>query len=237
MFQGYKVPTRRTVQRQLKRLRHNHTQILSSELEYVDSLAVTTDLWSDKRLNSYMCLTGHFLNSDSKLSSKVLSFTVFRERHTGDQISNTIKKELKRLQVYEKTHTITCDGASNMRKAFKSLQPKRVYCLGHRLHLTVCNALCLWVKESEQAESSPDDKTNKESVEDVEDLSNDSNASRGEYRKDLLPMKKNILSKYLLFSLFTFSKISMIHQLTNQIQWMLKMHRVMQIRILTIIQV
>ncbi|CAF5152112.1 unnamed protein product, partial [Rotaria sp. Silwood1] len=80
-----------------------------------------------------MCLTGHYINSDSKLNSKVLSFTIFPERHTSENISYTIKKQLKRLQVYEKTHAITCDGASNMRKSFNTLKPKRLQCLGHKL--------------------------------------------------------------------------------------------------------
>ncbi|CAF4375234.1 unnamed protein product, partial [Rotaria magnacalcarata] len=114
-FLGYKPPTRRTVQRQLKRLCNNHTRLLVAELKHIDTLGVTTDLWSDKKMNSYMCLTGHYINSDSKLQYKVLSFTAFPERHTGDQISYTIKKELKRLQVYDKTHTITCDGAANIK--------------------------------------------------------------------------------------------------------------------------
>ncbi|CAF3680339.1 unnamed protein product [Rotaria sordida] len=164
---GYKAPTRRTVQRQLKRLHNNHEQILLTELKYIDALAVTTDLWSDKKVNSYMCLTGHYINSDSKLTSKVLSFTIFPERHTGEHISYTIKKQLKRLQVYEKTNVITCDGASNMKKSFNTLKPKRLQCLGHKLHLVVCNALCLWVKDQQLSESSTTGEENNESFHDV----------------------------------------------------------------------
>jgi hypothetical protein len=37
-----------------------------------------------KRYSVCVCLTGHFINSNSKLISKVLSFIVFRERHTGE---------------------------------------------------------------------------------------------------------------------------------------------------------
>ena len=90
--------------------------MLITELKHIDTLAVTTDLWSDKTVNSYMCLTGHYINSDSKLASKVLSFTSFPESHTSGQISHTIKKELKRLQVYDKIHTIACDGAAISKK-------------------------------------------------------------------------------------------------------------------------
>ena len=170
------------MQRQLKRLNSNHTQLLLTELKNVDTLAVTTDLWSDKKLNSYMCLTGHFINSDTKLASKILSFTVFPERHTGDQISYTIKKELKRLQVYEKTNVITCDGASNMRKSFTTLKPKRLQCVGHKLHLIVCNALCLWAKERQMDEASiiVDLEATDENFDDIKVTTNNSNNSRGE---------------------------------------------------------
>jgi hypothetical protein len=81
------------------------------------------------------------------LHSNVLTFTVFEGQHTGERIGYRIEAELKRLQVYEKTTTITCDGASNMRKSFDWLNPKRLQCLAHKLHLLVCNALCLWVKK------------------------------------------------------------------------------------------
>lgn len=134
-------------------------------------------MWSDKKLNSYLCLTGHFLNTSSKMTSTVLSFTAFSERHTGKQISCTIKKELKRLQVYEKVRTITCDGASNVRKSFETLKPKRVHCIGHKLHLTVCNAFCLWCKEPQMIDSSFSDEANPSGNAMVNNSSN-----RGEYQ-------------------------------------------------------
>ncbi|CAF1489878.1 unnamed protein product [Adineta steineri] len=175
---GYTPPTHRTVQRQLTRYYYDHTKMLVTELKTINALAVTTDLWSDKNLNSYMCLTGHYMNANSKLDSKVLSFTVFEERHTGEQISYTIKKELKRLQVYDKTNTITCDGASNMKKSFKKLKPKRLQCLGHKLHLTVCNALCLWVTEPEITDSSNNSEEPDTSAKDARTTANSSNNIR-----------------------------------------------------------
>ena len=183
-FVGYKPPTRQTVQRQLKQLHTKHSHLLLTQLKSVDSLAVTTDLWSDRKLNSYMCLTGHFLNGDSKLTSTVLSFKAFHERHTGEQIGYTIKKELKRLQVYEKTNTITCDGASNMRKSFNILKPKRVQCLAHKMHLIVCNGLCLWVKDSQEAATPANDEEADEADEadvNTDAVSNILNDSVGTY--------------------------------------------------------
>ena len=172
------------MQRQLKRPHNNRTQLLLKKLKNIDTLAVTTELWSDRKLNSYMYLTAHFLNSDSKLTSTVLSFTVFHERYTGDQISYAVKKELKRLGVYDKTHIITCDGASNIRISFKTLKAKRAHCIGHKLHLTVCNALCLWVKEPRAAEASITKETNDGNGEDVNGMINKSHNSRSTYESD-----------------------------------------------------
>ena len=145
---GYLAPTRQTVQRQMQRLHSKHSKTLVSELKTVDYLSVTTDFWTDKRLNSYLCLTGHFINAEFKMVSTILAFTVFHNRHTGDHIAEAIKKELVSLGVYDKVKTITCDGASNVQKSFESLLPKRIQCWAHKLHLTVCNGLCLWVKST-----------------------------------------------------------------------------------------
>ena len=116
-FLGCVPPTRQTVARQLKRLTKKHSKLLKTTLEKIDSLALTADFWADKKQNSYLCLTGHFVNEKYDLDSTILSFKVFEGQHTGERIGNRIEAELKHLQVYEKTTTITCDGASNMRKS------------------------------------------------------------------------------------------------------------------------
>lgn len=114
-YLGYAPPHRNTVQRRLKRLHSDHKTTLIKQLSKVDSIAVTCDFWSDKRLFSYMCLTGHF-KKGNKLISKVLSFSWFHHRHTSKNISMIIKRELKELNIYEKIRSITTDGASNMKK-------------------------------------------------------------------------------------------------------------------------
>lgn len=153
-FIGYKPPVRRTVQRHVKRLYNEHINVLSANLKKVKSISVTTDLWSDKRLTSYLGLTGHYLDDNGQLTSTVLSFTVFRQRHSAEKIGKTIEKVLDQLQIREKINAVTCDGAANICKAVDQLAVERIHCLGHKLHLTVCNALCLWVKQEKNAELS-----------------------------------------------------------------------------------
>lgn len=85
----------------------------------------------------------------------------------------------------------------NIRHSFKTLKTKRVHCLGHKLHLTVCNALCLWVKEPEVSRSSiSGEASDKNSNKDINTIGNNSNNSRGEYQKYiLLSVKKHICRK------------------------------------------
>ena len=129
-FAGYTPPFRHTVQRRLHALHASCKQSLIKELAAVGSLAVTYDFWSDKRLNSYICLTGHYITARFEFVSKIISFAWFDHRHYASHISNTVREKLKELHVYEKTTTITTDGASNMTKMFESLRPdiKRSHC-------------------------------------------------------------------------------------------------------------
>ena len=87
-----------------------------------------------------------------EMKSKILSFTPYHDWHTSDNISSQLEHQLKRLNVVDKVTTITCDGASNMKASFKKLDSriKRLQCLTHKLHLIVCNELCLWIKDRKQ---------------------------------------------------------------------------------------
>jgi len=104
----------------------------------------------------------------------ILDFSCFPLRHYSINISKTIQESLTELNVYEKTITITSDGASNMVKIFETLRPdmRRIHCMcsqkellittvcvlftgiAHRLHLTVCNSLGLWLRKPKRSSSS-----------------------------------------------------------------------------------
>lgn len=127
---GYIPPHRNTVQRNSKRLESKHKLLLIKELTTIQSLGITCDFWSDKRLQSYMCLTGHYISPNNQFISTILSFTSFHQRHFSSNISMIIKNELKELNIFEKTRSVTTDGAANMLKAGELLggDIKQVYC-------------------------------------------------------------------------------------------------------------
>jgi hypothetical protein len=97
---------------------------LAKELATVDSIAVICDFWSDKRLHLYICLTGHYITPKFEFVSKIIAFSSFHHRHYAINISNAVQEQLKELNIYEKTTTITTDGASNMIKMFETVRPE-----------------------------------------------------------------------------------------------------------------
>ena len=117
-----------------------------------DFIAVTTDFWCDRSSRSYLCITDHWYTDSMDLKSKELVFLPFNDRHTSANISSELEQQLKKLNIFEKITTITCDEASNMKASFKKLDPriKRLQCLAHKLHLIICNALGLWLKKKKQ---------------------------------------------------------------------------------------
>ena len=144
---GYEPPHRNEVQRELKRLYSVHLSRLHNTLKTVKSIALTSDYWSDRHQNSFFCITGHFLDDDIKLHSTILHFQSFTQRHVSSNIALEIQTCLHALGIKNKVTSVTCDGATNMRNAFDMLTNiNRLWCVAHRIHLTVCNGLFLWKK-------------------------------------------------------------------------------------------
>jgi hypothetical protein len=78
--------------------------------------------------------------------------------------------KLDRLNVLDCVKAVTCDGASNMKKAFDHVGIiDRLWCLGHRLHLIVTNALGFWLKECSPRVAMPVDESPEAEVRNEED--------------------------------------------------------------------
>ncbi|CAF1560112.1 unnamed protein product [Didymodactylos carnosus] len=152
---GYTPPHRNSVQKSLKHLRRKHHDQLIEHLKNIQSLSITTDFWTNRALESFLCITGHFLDENFKSESIILSFSSYKHRHVSANIAQSIINRLKELGVYEKLHSITCDGAANMTNACNQISTEipRLWCIAHRLHLVICNALGFWMK----AKKSTDD--------------------------------------------------------------------------------
>ena len=122
-------------------------ELLKQSLSNINSLALTTDFWTDRKNNSFMCLTGHWIDSNMNFQSSIIHFQLFCDRHVASNIAAEVKGRLHHLNIEDKISSITTDGGSNIRSAVQNIwKINRIWCVAHRLHLVICNGLCFWKK-------------------------------------------------------------------------------------------
>nr|GMD79718.1 zinc finger BED domain-containing protein RICESLEEPER 2-like [Ipomoea batatas] len=83
-------------------------------LRTINNISLTTDIWKSKvQKVSYMCVTGHFVDSNWQLQKRVLSFMPLPPPHTGVDIIDGVMKSTKDWGIEHKIFTISVDNASN----------------------------------------------------------------------------------------------------------------------------
>ncbi|KAL6558272.1 hypothetical protein OROMI_018622 [Orobanche minor] len=92
--------------------------ILKADLKNVLSkvsgrICLTCDMWTSCQTDGYLCLTAHFVDSNWKLSSKVLNFVNVESPHTGKAMYSVVVKLLQEWGIENKTLSITLDNASS----------------------------------------------------------------------------------------------------------------------------
>ncbi|CAF1146537.1 unnamed protein product [Rotaria sp. Silwood1] len=154
---GYKPPHRNQVVRHLKDLNKHHHDLLKEELKTVYRLSITLDFWSNRKNESFLCITGHWMNNSLDSISKIIDFSCFNERHTAIEIAKVLREKMIDLGVYEKVFCITCDGAENLVLACELLNEDifRIWCYAHRLHLVVINGLGFWMSDKKKHTDEP----------------------------------------------------------------------------------
>ena len=60
---------------------------LNSELQNISfSIALTSDIWSGRSKQDYLCVTGHYVDTQWILQKKLLGFRVMDYSHTAQNI-------------------------------------------------------------------------------------------------------------------------------------------------------
>ena len=124
-----------------KLLPQKHAQILErvqSHLSTARKVALTIDIWTDRRMHSYLGITVHTF-TDCFSKSGLLAFEQFKGSHTGTRIAAAVDTAITDNTLRGKVAFIVSDNASNMIKA-----------------LTVLNALT----ESQELQSVQSDSVN-----------------------------------------------------------------------------
>jgi hypothetical protein len=121
-------------------------------------ISLTSDLWSDSNLTSFMAVTLHWiaLNEDNTLGLKTAlgGFRWIKDKHSGENIAARFVEILVELDILDKIGAITMDNASNNDTAMESFtkhlkdrgigynpQHQRIRCFAHVLNIAMQDTL------------------------------------------------------------------------------------------------
>ncbi|KAK0574519.1 hypothetical protein LWI29_024902 [Acer saccharum] len=105
--------SRTTTRNDLIRLFGSARDDLNAELHSLNvSVALTSDIWNACSKQDYLCVTGHYLNSDWKLTKRILGFRPMDYAHTAENIFNVILSVLETYEITNRILSITLDNVS-----------------------------------------------------------------------------------------------------------------------------
>jgi len=94
---GYSLPSRKTLSVSLVPVLYNKvSDEIKSDIEVnAQYVSVTTDAWTSLKNESYMAVTVHFIDKSCQLKSYLLQCAKFPQRHTSENIKNSLLNTLK----------------------------------------------------------------------------------------------------------------------------------------------
>ena len=140
---AYAVPSRKHVMMVLHGLYDDVKAHLLAELDSVEHVALTTDHWTSRAVDSYLGLTAHFVNQHWELVTRVLQTREVKERHTSANVADDLRSIVEEWRLSSKVVAIATDNAANMVAAIRLLPWPRIPCVAHTLQLAVKEGLKL----------------------------------------------------------------------------------------------
>lgn len=94
---GYSLPSRKTLSVSLLPVLYNkiYDEIKLDIEVNAHYVSLTTDAWTSLKNESYMAVTVHCIDMSCQLKSYVLQCTQFPERHTSENIKNSLQNTIK----------------------------------------------------------------------------------------------------------------------------------------------
>jgi Domain of unknown function (DUF4413)/BED zinc finger len=140
--ENVRVISRNTMKSECLKLYHNNMERVKSFLESIPGrICLTTDLWTSCNTEGYLCLTAHCIDSDWKLSSRILNFRHVPPPHSAIVLCDVIHGMLKEWGIEKKIFSITMDNALNMDNMQENLCYRlnnSLVCGGQFFHIRCC---------------------------------------------------------------------------------------------------
>ena len=101
--------------------------LIVAALENVEWVSITLDIWTSRRMHSYLGVIDHFISTGWDLQIYLLSCTRILGRHTASNITSELQEVLIKYRIEDKIFTAVTDNASNMKKAFNYRETISLY--------------------------------------------------------------------------------------------------------------
>ncbi|EED18138.1 hypothetical protein TSTA_119020 [Talaromyces stipitatus ATCC 10500] len=116
-------------------------------------LSIALDYWTSLFRQSFMAVTGYFLDIDWNYREILLGFEPLSSSHTGAYLSTVLQQVLEEHQVETRILTVTTDNAANnsilidsLSKSLQSLEiPNQIPYIAHVIQLSL-NELLGWIE-------------------------------------------------------------------------------------------
>ena len=98
---------------------NNVLKTIHETLNSIKHSTLTIDEWSDRRCQSFLGITCHFIDDKMMPQSYLIGFVRMKSPHTAENIQQLTEDVLDRDDIKEKIFKIITDNASSMIKAYK----------------------------------------------------------------------------------------------------------------------
>ena len=125
----YKPVSRMTMKKRIHAKSKSVQDEIAEKMQITDSVNTTVDIWSDRKMRSFLGVTAHIIESNQSelhLTSDTLACHRFLGKHTGSRIASMYESIMSHYKLSRKVDYVITDNASNMKKAFLATFPIEV---------------------------------------------------------------------------------------------------------------
>ena len=87
----FKIPSRNTIKSRIEKVYCDKKDKLTTELDQIEYVSLTTDMWTSNSTKSFITVTEHHIDHKWDLQTNVLVTWEMPERHTGKNLADKLK--------------------------------------------------------------------------------------------------------------------------------------------------
>lgn len=116
---------------------HNQRESLSK----IAAICLATDGWTSLNNESFIGITAHYIDKQTKLCSSLLGCVAFDDKHTAINLAALLKDTVQEWGLANKIAAIVSDNAANITSAIRICNWRHIGCFAHTINLVVQAAL------------------------------------------------------------------------------------------------